>query len=206
MKILFIVLIAILSIIVFYDQSLAVGAGRGIGSDQSCHNFSDESWLPVTRICNVCHIPHRRRKDTRYEEGLSWSPKVTAYTYNIFNSFWGSSLTGIRDTSYTAPITNRQSGLPDGLSKLCLTCHNGIIAPDIFTLHHFISVDYDITKTELRDPDLTQMGVSGPISGVLHNGKIQCSSCHDAHDEESVAGTKLLRVEKSKICITCHKR
>jgi hypothetical protein len=24
-------------------------------------------------------------------------------------------------------------------------------------LHHFISVDYDMTKTDLRDPDMTQM-------------------------------------------------
>ncbi len=204
MKILCIIIVAMILSIVLYDQSMAAGAARGIGSDQSCHNFSDDSWLPVTKICTICHVPHRRRKDTRYEGGLSWNPKVTTFTYNIFNSFWSSSLTGVHDTSYTAPITNRQGGLPDGLSKLCLSCHDGIIAPDIFTLHHFISVDYDMTKTELRDPDLTQMGVSGPISEVLDNGKIQCSSCHDAHDEESIAGTKLLRVDKSQICITCH--
>jgi predicted CXXCH cytochrome family protein len=67
-------------------------------------------------------------------------------------------------------------------------------------------MEYDATKAEMRDPDLTIMGVSGPISEVLEGGKIQCSSCHDAHDEESVAATKLLRTEKTSICIVCHKK
>jgi len=63
-----------------------------------------------------------------------------------------------------------------------------------------------VTKAELRDPDLTILGVSGPISEVLDGGKIQCSSCHDAHDEETIAGTRLLRVEKDKICVICHRK
>jgi predicted CXXCH cytochrome family protein len=97
-------------------------------------------------------------------------------------------------------------GMPDGLSKLCLTCHDGIIAPNVFNLHHFVSMDYDVTRTELRDPDVKTMGVSGLITEVLDNGKAQCFSCHDPHDEESVAGTKLLRVPKGEICYVCHRR
>ena len=190
-------------------RASAVGAARGIGSDQSCHNFSHESWLPVTQICRTCHIPHRIRGNKtlkRYKKGLLWKKTVESLTYSLYNSSWSSSLTGMRDMSWTSSITGRQGGLPDGLSKLCLSCHNGVIAPDIFNLHHFVSLEYDVTKAELRDPDLTRIGVSGPISEVLDGGKIQCSSCHDAHDEESVAGTKLLRVERNKICLVCHIR
>jgi predicted CXXCH cytochrome family protein len=112
----------------------------------------------------------------------------------------------MRDTDWTSPVTGRQGGLPDGLSKLCLSCHNGVIAPNVFNLHHFVSLDYDVTIAELREPDLTKMGVSGPISEVLDGGKIQCPTCHDVHDEETVAGTKLLRVMKTEICMLCHKR
>ena len=36
---------------------MAAGAARGIGTAQSSHNFSNESWLPVTKICVLCHIP-----------------------------------------------------------------------------------------------------------------------------------------------------
>ncbi len=191
------------------DRAMAQGAGRGIGTEESCHNFSHESWLPVTRICGTCHVPHRRRGKKRknpYADGLRWSPKITSLTYNIYNSSWSSSLTGMRDTSWTSPLTSRQSGLPDGLSKLCLSCHNGVIAPDVFNLHHFVSLEYDVTKAELRDPDATRMGVSGVITEILDGGKIQCSSCHDPHDEETIAGTKLLRVEKTKLCLVCHQK
>ena len=201
--------LAILMITGMSDLAMAVGAGRGIGTEESCHNFSHESWLPVTKICGTCHVPHRRRGKKRknpYANGLLWDRSVTSVTYNLYNSSWSSSLTGIRDTTWTSPITQRQSGMPDGLSKLCLSCHNGVIAPDVFNLHHFVSLEYDVTKAELRDPDLTILGVSGPISEVLDGGKIQCSSCHDAHDEETIAGTRLLRVEKDKICVICHRK
>ncbi|RJQ43547.1 MAG: hypothetical protein C4538_11805 [Nitrospiraceae bacterium] len=198
-----------LLISVLNKEALAVGAGRGIGTKESCHNFSDESWLPITKICITCHIPHKRKArkaDSKFENGLPWQQTITLFNYGLYNSSWSSSLTGMRDAAWTSPITHRQGGLPDGISKLCLSCHDGVIAPDVFNLHHFVSLEYDVTKAELRDPDLTKMGVSGPISEVLDNGKIQCSSCHDAHDEETVAFTKLLRVEKTKICLVCHKK
>jgi hypothetical protein len=161
----------------------ADGAARGIGTEQSCHNFSHESWLPVSQICSVCHIPHRIRGNTKLKQykkkGLPWTSTVKSLTYSLYNSSWSTSLTGVRDTTWTSPITGRQGGLPDGLSKLCLSCHNGVIAYDVFNLHHFVSLEYDVTKAELRDPDLTILGVSGPI---------------------------FLRVEKANICIICHKR
>jgi len=193
------------------DLASGEGAGRGIGTDQSCHNFSHEEWLPVVDICRICHVPHNRRvrgnSDINdYPDGLEWNPGAKSVIYSLYNSTWSTSLTGLRDTTWTAPFINRRGGMPDELSKLCLSCHDGIIAPDIFKLHHFVSLDYDTTGTELRDPEVTMMGVSGPITEVLGNGKIQCFSCHDPHDEEAVANTKLIRVPRDKICYLCHKR
>ena len=56
------------------------------------------------------------------------------------------------------------------------------------------------------------MGTSGTIANVLDQDKVQCSSCHDVHEQESVAGTNLLRVAQtvaqggnpSGLCLTCH--
>ncbi len=209
MKNLIILILGILLITGTRSLVLAVGAARGIGTEQSCHNFSHESWLPVIKICSICHIPHHRRGNNilkRYANGLLWKRTVSSLTYNLYNTSWSSSLTGMRDPSWVSPVTGRQGGLPDGQSKLCLSCHNGVIASDVFNLHHFVSLEYDVTKAELRDPDLAQIGVSGSISEVLVGGKIQCSSCHDAHDEESVASTKLLRVGKTEICAVCHRK
>ncbi|MEF9476103.1 MAG: hypothetical protein L0958_05375 [Candidatus Mariimomonas ferrooxydans] len=78
---------------------------------------------------------------------------------------------------------------------------------------HPLSITYDDTAdTNLKDPAATAMGTSGMIDDVLDNGKVQCSSCHDVHDQESVANTHLLRVAQtiaqggtaSGLCLTCH--
>jgi predicted CXXCH cytochrome family protein len=177
--------------------------GRGI--KYSPHNFSHPSWMPLARTCNVCHIFHNESEASqRYPAGLRWKGDVSSISYIMYHSFWGAAFSDYRDRKSWSSITGRQSNLPDGLSKICLACHDGIIAPDVFVLHHFVSSQYNEAKTHLRDPETTIMGESGMISEVLDGGKIQCSSCHDVHGEESVTGTKLLRVAKRKICMTCH--
>jgi predicted CXXCH cytochrome family protein len=184
---------------------LAQEGGQGLATEKSVHNFSHESWKSIAEICNVCHILHDESIATeRYLNGLRWNQEISSFTFNMYNSSWGASLVGARDESWISPITRRHSGLPDGLSKLCLGCHDGVVAP-FFDRHHFVSVEYDVTRTSLRDPDVTKMGLSGLISDVLYVGKVQCASCHDVHDEESVPGTKLLRDSKDKLCKTCHK-
>jgi predicted CXXCH cytochrome family protein len=136
---------------------------------------------------------------------LSWKSDFNSVSYILYHSYWGADFQETRDKTNWTSSTGKKSNLPDGLSKLCLTCHDGIIAPDVFILHHYVSAFYDVTETNLRDPDLTLMGVSGSISEVLDRGKIQCSSCHDVHGVESIANTKLLRAEKPEICMVCHK-
>ncbi len=177
----------------------------GGGIEESPHNFSHPSWLPVARICNVCHTLHNESISNRmYSNGLLWKSDIGSITYVMYHSYWGAAYFETRDKSNLASLTGRRSNLPDGLSKLCLACHDGIIAPDVFLLHHFVSAEYDVTTLNLRDPDFTLIGNSGTISEVLDNGKIQCSSCHDVHGVESVPDTKLLRAEKPRICLTCH--
>ncbi|MCK5287028.1 MAG: hypothetical protein KAJ59_04375 [Thermodesulfovibrionia bacterium] len=184
--------------------AMAVGAGRGIGTEQSCHNFSHESWKPVTAICRICHIPHSRKATQRYKTGLPWDSEISSATYTVHESPWSSSLTGVRDPSWSRPLTGTQGTYPDGIAKLCLGCHDSVIAIDTFVVHHLVSIEYDSFKTQLRNANLTKMGLSGNIAEVLDAGKVQCSSCHDVHDEESVANTKLLRVKKSILCTICH--
>ena len=177
--------------------------GRGI--EESPHNFSHPSWLPVSRICNVCHTLHNEALASQhYSNGLHWNSEVYAVSYNMYHSYWGAPFVDTRHKSSWASLTGKRSNLPDGLSKLCLACHDGIIAPDVFILHHFVSAGYDMEETNLRDPDRTLMGNSGSITEVLDTGKIECPSCHDVHGVESVANTKLLRAKKSEICIICH--
>ncbi len=174
--------------------------------ERKCHKFSHESWLQVSQTCRVCHVLHDESIAIRnYTNGLFWTRNIRSIVYEMYHSSWGASLVMNRDTSLTSSATGRQGNLPDGLSKLCLSCHDGLIAQDVFTLHHFVSVEYDISKTTLREPEITPFGLSGIISDVLDAGVVQCSSCHDVHGEESIANTRLLRVEKTKICFICHR-
>jgi len=128
-------------------------------------------------------------------------------------------------------LDGAMDGQPTGTSKLCLSCHDGTVAVDSFgdyigqgnTYMSDINPDYDL-GTDLRgthpisivydnnadpnlwDPNNRAMGTSGYISDVLQNGKVQCSSCHDVHDQESAPNTHLLRVDNagSQLCLTCH--
>ncbi|MDH3792830.1 MAG: hypothetical protein OEU56_03645 [Rhodospirillales bacterium] len=212
--------------------AMAVGQGDGIVG--SPHDFKAEIWNFRGEICRVCHVPHDHALATQYYlNGLLWNRGVSAATYTMYNNAWSSS------------IDNVQSPQPDGISKLCLSCHDGTVAIDQFDTQvggnifmgpeygdnrvisifrdgsnidlrgtHPLSIVYDDTVDTGLRPDTTTMGTSGSIADVLDFQKVQCSSCHDVHDEESVPGTNLLRVantaaaggEASGLCLTCHNK
>ena len=216
--------------------------GKGLGIAGSPHDFTDnlsseaggavdESWNARKEICRVCHVPHDHQlASQRYLNGLLWNHGVSAANYTMYNSSWSSTLNGA------------QSAQPDGTAKLCLGCHDGTVALDTFDKYagggwfmadqnpnftipgfadgvnrdlrgtHPISIAYDPAADTKLQPKSTTMGTSGTIANVLDQDKVQCSSCHDVHDQESVAGTNLLRVAQtvaqggnpSGLCLTCH--
>jgi hypothetical protein len=142
-------------------------------------------------------------------------------------------------SDWSSTIDGSVSSTPDGISKLCLSCHDGTIAVDSYDDHeggsyfipeafristlsdgsnidlrgtHSISVVYDINSDPyLNDPNTTDLGTSGKIKDVLDHGKVQCSTCHDVHDQETLPQTPLLRVgtrgdtgSASELCLVCH--
>jgi hypothetical protein len=194
----------------------AEGAGSGMSS--SPHNFSHELWYTTGKVCRVCHVYHNHTLASKYkEQGLPWNREVKDPTYvTIFTTYW------------SLVLDENPSPKPDGLAKLCLSCHDGIIAGEMpffnnlpgfghsisypFVIHP-VSVEYNMIKDEgLNNPDSTKMGLSGKISDVLDFGLVQCSSCHDVHGEESIPDTHLLRApldpddESPGLCFTCHKK
>jgi predicted CXXCH cytochrome family protein len=127
-------------------------------------------------------------------------------------------------------------GQPQGMSLLCLSCHDGVTAMDNFGgvttgtnfmattalgyvgldlgNDHPISMDYDATiasnDTELFDPTGTLSGLGLNIDDDMlfgaGNDQVECGSCHDPHG--GVAGTKFLRISNvnSDLCLTCHNK
>jgi hypothetical protein len=195
----------------------------GDGMVGGVHDFSAEPWNSHAEICRVCHVPHDHGRNL-YEAGLLWNHGLSSQTFEMYSSILG-------------PLDGAQEPQPSGVSKLCLGCHDGTVGidhydkyeTDNFTMDdynpnniinanlnrtHPISIAYSLDDPYLNDPATTIMGSSGMIADVLDEGRLECSSCHDVHDQETVTGTPLLRVANwgnyvnvdaaSALCFTCH--
>lgn len=205
MKKLFIALIALAFVAGYSTISLA---GNATGISGSTHDFSTAAWNTSSdQICNVCHTPHDATS------GLQplWDHQVSTATYTAY----GTTLAGTSISSI------------DGVSLLCLSCHDGTIALANYggvtsgtttiastankgtdlSDDHPVSVTYDETLAGMNT-STTSFGGGGTIATYLDSGKVQCSTCHDVHDStgEAVASTPLLRntLASSGLCLVCH--
>ena len=80
----------------------------------SPHDFSGQGWSGG-EICIVCHTPHNA--NTTVTDAPLWNHAVTTTNF----------------TMYTSPTLDAtQAGQPDGVSMLCLSCHDGTVAVDSF--------------------------------------------------------------------------
>jgi len=183
----------------------------------SAHDFSLETWVTDNQICLPCHTPHDA--DTAVSDSPLWNHEISAATYVV----------------YSSPTMDATVGQPAGTSKLCLSCHDGTIAIDSYggatgttflvngtdpgyvgtalNDDHPISFDYNtalsVTDPGLRDPSgsyTTFLG--GSIQDDLLGGgsTMECSSCHDVHNNITTGNTYLLRIDvaSSVLCLTCH--
>lgn len=231
------VMLAVGLVIAYMPQSaFAEGLGTGIATSGSPHNFIDNlcegvacteigagGWNAREEICRVCHVPHDHNRNL-YTGGLLWNHKLSSQVYTMYSS---STLDGTQsaqpdgiaklclgchDGTVAIDSFDKYAG---GAAKFGATemypadfLHPG---PDqSFSLQgtHPISIVYDSAADSNLKPTTNTMGTSGTIADVLDGTKVQCSSCHDVHDQESVANTHLLRVSQktpaSGLCLTCH--
>lgn len=86
-------------------------AGTITGSQ---HDFTTKAWSGG-RICVACHVTHK--SDTSVTDAPLWSHANSTQTYTVYSS----------PTLNAGPM-----GQPSGLSKLCLSCHDGTVAIDSF--------------------------------------------------------------------------
>jgi len=175
----------------------------------SKHDFSRQGWSGG-RICLPCHTPHNA--NTTLTNAPLWNHAVTTATYTLYSS----------DT------LNAQLEQPSSSSRLCLSCHDGTVAIDSFGGQvgsrmvtgdaligtdlrgtHPISFEYTSSLANedggLWDPTSAPSGLGGTIeTDLLIRGKVECSSCHDAHNKDG--NEALLRIDNqgSALCLTCH--
>src|ERR1039457_1850364 len=135
-------------------------------------------------VCIFCHTPHNARPT----QGL-WNRDLPAVTYKLYES----------------STLQAQMSQPNGSSRLCLSCHDGILAlsnmrmapisgrvapmPPLIGKASFgtnLSNDHPISfiynsALSLRTGDLIDP-IALPQTAPLDDEKrLQCSSCHDPH-------------------------
>ncbi len=176
-----------------------LSSGSGLGSIKS----TDTSMVCI--FCHTSHVENGRAPLWNREEG---APVYTLYTSSTMQSV---------------------PGQPDGASKLCLSCHDGTIAlgkvrsrnkefnmlntnlgkippGKSSNLGSDLSDDHPISfDTASAVAASSQLGHPPPGDRVKYDndGKIQCTSCHDPHNdmyENFLVKNNL----GAGICKTCH--
>jgi predicted CXXCH cytochrome family protein len=108
-----------------------------------------------------------------------------------------------------------------GWSLLCLGCHDGVTAPDVYSSAHAVAVTGRLSESRLGSAGLRSHPVGvrypatdekyEPIAAVeaaglmLPEGRIQCTTCHDAHNTHRHRGMLRISNERSRLCLTCHR-
>jgi len=173
-----------------------------VGVIGSVHDFSRFTQRP-TDACSACHVPHIQ--GVQVEKGPGGRALLDLYR-----------IEGQRQVF----IPGRY--MPGPTSVICLSCHNGTVAdstistahgllfnerlgfdePDEFAFRdHPIGIPYPADPKEYRPATFVQkQGV------VLPEGRIECISCHDPHNEKGVDDLLVMSNRRSALCLTCHKK
>ena len=114
---------------------------------------------------------------------------------------------------YTSPTIDARVGPPDGISRWCLGCHDGIAASDAGQVSsigglendHPVSYVYDQALVA-KDGGLHSPSMPSPIGGsiasdLLEDGKMQCTACHDFHSGRRAL---LKTARATDLCLACH--
>lgn len=204
----------IIAVIFFAMSGSSEGAGKRISESGNKHNFSytnlsanfravqggdPSGYNRDSQICVFCHTPHRSSG-----EGPLWNRAAVTRTFKHY-----SSSTLVIDDPALRAVTDY--GQPNGSSRLCLSCHDGVTAIGAVFSTPGSMITLPIQFTDVR------RGLSGPNVSI---GFETFSSHHPVSFKYNVAvrailgGTywynppsinevKLDKLERMQ-CTTCH--
>jgi predicted CXXCH cytochrome family protein len=175
------------------------------------HDFSGQGW-GTTEICQPCHTPHNASTALPV---VLWNHAVTNASYTL----------------YSSPTMNATTGQPGGVSKACLSCHDGTVALDSFggstgttfitgpanfgtdlSNDHPVSFTYNNALATadggLHPPTTTSSDLGSTIAADMLFGlgsdQVECASCHDVHNAANLQSLLLKSNAGSDLCLTCH--
>ena len=166
----------------------------------------------ISNACLYCHAPHGAMSSPT----PLWNQQLSVQTYNFYTS-----------------TTYHQTGLQPALnspSKLCLSCHDGTVAPGQTVLYGQLPMTGSMKTTSIFGSDLKSShpfslqtplvdspNVNALLFGVpaktadpavrLINNTIECTTCHEPHFEniDKILPLFLVRdSSNSQLCLACH--
>lgn len=160
------------------------------------------------QVCVACHTPHNAQTGSTTP---LWNHASTTATFTMYTS---------------STMKAVAAGQPTSYSKACLSCHDGTVALDSFggktgtagtmggaeklgsdlSDDHPISITYDTTLATANGGLVTPASTAGVDASKtipLFAGKLECATCHNAHDN---ANGSFLRKSNagSALCLSCH--
>jgi predicted CXXCH cytochrome family protein len=203
---------------VFITALLAAAAAWGqLGGDElGTHDLTPMGPGPVkgslSNSCLYCHAPHGAMSNPT----PLWNQQLSIQTYNFYTS-----------------TTYHQTGVQPALnspSKLCLSCHDGTIAPGQTVVFGQIPMTGNMKTTSVFGTDLksshpfslqTPLADSPNVNILLFgnppktadpkvpliNGTIECTTCHEPHFQNIDKALPLFLVRdssNSQLCLACH--
>ena len=183
------------------------------------HNLGPGGPSPVTGplpACQFCHAPHSGLGGTSLPNVPLWGQKLsTESNYTLYTS--------------TTLVNQEQEPTLGSASNLCLSCHDGTVAPgtnvpygnlqmsgtmnnqDLFigTLQGIHPFNFKLPLNCANDNLLSAVcsGSTGNPAVPLISGNVQCNSCHNPHVQaiDPVAQNFLvMNNANSALCLSCH--
>jgi predicted CXXCH cytochrome family protein len=190
---------------------MAAGAAYA-GISGTAHDLSGNGW-GTDQLCKFCHTPHNANTSLTADRVPLWNHAVTSASFQV----------------YSSPTLNASGLTIGGVSKACMSCHDGTVALDSYTGNsgtNFIGSVNANLGTDLRndhpvgftynnalataDDGLRQTGDDGkagfsnslPLFGA-GSDKMECATCHSVHDDTN---SPFLRADNggSALCLDCH--
>lgn len=166
----------------------------------------------ISNACLYCHAPHGAMSSPT----PLWNQQLSVQTYNLY-------------TSTTFHQTTLQPAL-NSPSKLCLSCHDGTVAPGQTVLYGQLPMSGVMKSSDVFGSDLKSshpfslktpiadapslnallMGSPGKTADPavkLVNGSVECTTCHEPHYQnmDKVLPMFLVRdSSSSQLCLACH--
>lgn len=177
-----------------------------------------------TQVCVFCHTPHGANEDAvLVGKAPLWNQDLNdaANDYGSYTSdtFDATDIAAVTRATYSSTL-------------LCLSCHDGTVAPGSFynppnpepnassavaitgnaNVGLTIADDHPVNFTyqssiDNGDTDLVDPAPAGFLDA---GGMVQCSSCHDPHDNSATPDPNVAfmkdTLEGSVLCLNCHQK